>query len=254
MRDADPDYARLVSGKSVAVVGPARTVVGTGYGPRVDAHDLVVRFNDTHDLPENPALVADIGSRTDILYCNQVILKRALADGSTWEGLQYVVCTNNSVNFTAAGEPGPTCDRQDRRIIADVSAALAQRGSSTRVRVVHAASESLSRWLDGNWARTGLVGIVDLLNFDVRKLFITGMTFYHGGGHLLAPESMELHPRKNRDGSWAQSPSGLGHDSYLELEVMKRLAREHNSVVEVDETLRALLTSPWSGSSRTPRT
>ena len=227
MRDIDPAYSQLVSGKTVAVVGPARTLLGTGHGPRIDSHDLVVRFNDTLDLPSRPGLAADIGSRTDILYANQVILKRALASGFDGTGLQYVVCTNNSLSFEVEAS--------------DVAAALARHGSAIRWRVVHAASEQLSRWLQGNWARTGLVGIVDLLSFDVRRLFITGMTFYHGGGHMLVPESQEMHPRKNRDGTWAQSKSGVGHDSYLELEVMKRLSQEYSAVLEMDDTLAALL-------------
>jgi hypothetical protein len=220
--DDDPRYARLVGGKTVAVVGFARTMLGQGRGPYIDGHDLVVRFNDAFVLPRTPELAADIGTRTDILYCNQVILRRARAAGFDGAGLEYVVCTNNSLSFT---------------VDADTP-------SATRFRVVHAASEMLSRWLQGNWARTGLVGILDLLSFDVRRLFITGMTFYHGGGHLLMPESQEMHPRKNRDGTWAQSSSGQGHDSYLELDVMRRLAQEFSGVLETDEALSERL---WAG-------
>jgi len=239
--DIDPGFSRLVGGKTVAVVGPARTLIGNRNGPHIDSHDLVVRFNDAGDLPSRPDLVADIGSRTDILYCNQVILRRALANGATWDGLAYVVCTNNSLSFTTDGRPEPTCDPQDREVIRRLAAALARQGSTTRWRVVRAASEELSRQLHGHWPRTGLVGIADLLSFGVERLFITGMTFYHGGGHLLMPASHELHPLKNRDGTWARSPSGVGHDSYRELEVMRRLAQEHRGVLELDPALQALL-------------
>jgi Glycosyltransferase family 29 (sialyltransferase) len=241
VRDIDPAYSRLVSGKTVAVVGPARTLVGASRGQHIDSHDLVVRFNDTFDLPSRPELVADIGSRTDILYCNQVILRRALAGGVMWDRLAYLVCTNNSLSYSADGSPEPSCDHQDRPVIARLAAELARQGSTTRWRVVRTASEQLSHWLDGNWPRTGLVGIVDLLAFEPRRLFVTGMTFYHGGGHLLLPASHELHPLKNRDGSWARSPSGVGHDSYREIEVMRRLAQEHRGVLEVDDALQALL-------------
>ena len=140
MRDIDPAYSQLVSGKTVAVVGPARTLLGAGHGDRIDSHDLVVRFNDTLDRPSRPGLAADIGSRTDVLYCNQVILKRALASGFDGAGLQYVVCTNNSLSFEVEA--------------ADVAAALGRQGASIRWRVVHAESEQLSRWMQGNWART----------------------------------------------------------------------------------------------------
>jgi glycosyl transferase family 29 (putative sialyltransferase) len=226
--DVDPAYAQLVSGRTVAVVGPARTILGKSRGAQIDAHDLVVRFNDTFDLPSRPELAADIGTRTDILYCNQVILQRALDRGLAMPGVKHVVCTNNSLSFSAEKDPR-----------------VAQPGRTPPVRIVHAASATLATWLRGNWARTGMVAILDLLSFDVARLFITGMTFYHGGGHLLSPEATEMHPRKNRDGTWAQSPSGEGHDSYLELEVMKELAREYESVVEMDATLTALI-SPRS--------
>src|SRR5215510_102879 len=129
VRDTDPSFSRLVSGKTIAVVGPARTLIGKRHGRHVDSHDLVVRFNDAGDLPSRPDLVPDIGSRTDILYCNQVILRRALADGASWNGLAFVVCTNNSLSFTADGRPEPTCDRQDRDVIPRLAAALARQGS-----------------------------------------------------------------------------------------------------------------------------
>ena len=223
-RDDDPDFARLVSGKTVAVVGPARTLIGTRRGPDIDAHDLVVRFNDAFDFLHGDDLLADAGERTDILYCNPVVLKQLLAGGRARPGLAYVVCTNNSLSFVADVDVPPP-------------------GSTPPLRVVYAASAMLSKWLDGNWGRTGMIAILDLLSFDVRRLFITGMTFYHGGGHLLVPASRELHPQKNRDGTSSRSPSGQGHDSYLELEVMRDLAREFAPVVEMDQTLTALVKS-----------
>ena len=114
--------------------------------------------------------------------------------------------------------------------------------ASRRIRVVHAASRMLNRWLQGHFGRTGFVALADLLTFDVRHLYVTGMTFYHGGGGHLFPQSAEdLHPLKNRDGTWARDRSGLGHDSFLELQAMQVLARCFRHRLTLDEPLQRLL-------------
>jgi len=228
----------MVRGRTAAVVGPARTLLGSKLGQRIDSFDVVVRFNDALDFL-TPDLAGDIGTRVDVLYANQVVLG-SLRPASL-SRVHDLVCTNNSLCFTAAGDPRPTCLPGERRRITDVREALARARATTRLRVVYAASDALSQWMDGNWPRTGLVGIVDLLAFGVGRLFITGMTFYHGGGHLLTPPSTTLHPQKNRDGSWARSADGVGHDSYLELEILKILVREFGAAIEMDEPLTQLV-------------
>src|SRR6266568_2263825 len=75
--DSDLQYEKLLKNKTVAVVGPARTLIGTGQGRFIDSHDIVVRFNDAfQQLPVSSSLSVDIGTKADILYCNQVILRR----------------------------------------------------------------------------------------------------------------------------------------------------------------------------------
>src|SRR5262245_23378546 len=147
-RDVAPAFAKLVHGKPVAIVGPARTILGKKQGAHIDAHDLVVRFNDTFDLPSRRQLREDIGSRTDILYCNQVILKEVGARALAQPGLQAIVCTNNSLSFSLASEP-----------------AIARHTPPPTVRVVQAASATLSTWLRGKWARTGMVGVFGWISF-----------------------------------------------------------------------------------------
>ncbi len=108
---------------------------------------------------------------------------------------------------------------------------------------MYSASETLMRWMKGHCGRTGFVAIVDLLHFDIQQLYITGMTFYHGGGHLLSPDSTELHPLKNRDGTWAKDQTGFGHDSFAELDLMKLIVQCFEKRVEVDNVLSELLQS-----------
>lgn len=62
----ESEYLAGLAGMRVALVGSAASVQGTRLGPEIEAHDLVVRVNWSAPVP--PALVPDIGSRTDVLY------------------------------------------------------------------------------------------------------------------------------------------------------------------------------------------
>jgi hypothetical protein len=53
-------------GKTVALVGPASSALGTGKGEFIDSHDVVVRINK--HFFANPDWAEDVGTRTDVLY------------------------------------------------------------------------------------------------------------------------------------------------------------------------------------------
>ena len=80
MRDAEIDFVcsvgdeitenaragtleKMLKGKRVAIVGNGPQEVGSGHGEKIDACDVVIRFND---FPENPEFRRDYGSKTNI--------------------------------------------------------------------------------------------------------------------------------------------------------------------------------------------
>jgi hypothetical protein len=247
--ELDPDFGRLLSGKDVVIVGPAETLRGKAQGERIDAHDLVVRFNTAiHYIPFAPALAGDIGTRTDILYCNnEVIIRQILfQEAITHEkfrracevgGIKYLVSTNNGFTFPAPDEPEPRC--RSEYLAFDLF--LKQQGLGMGFRMLHSTSARARTLLNGYTGRTGFLAILDLLSYDIRRLAITGMTFYHSGGHLFLKDSAgELHPMKDHRG--LESPERVkGHNSYSELEIMRRLARLYGPRLQLDEPLQKLL-------------
>lgn len=247
--ELDSDFNRLLSGKDVIIVGPAETLRGKGQGKMIDAHDLVVRFNSAiHYIPFSRELANDIGTRTDILYCNnEVIIKQILfQQGISHEkfrrvcevaGIKYLVSTNNGFTFPAADAPSPHCWSEYLAF----NLFLKQQGVGMGFRMLHSTSARARTLLSGYTGRTGFLAVLDLLSYDLHKLAITGMTFYHSGGHLFFNDSAsELHPMKDHQGR--ESPGSVkGHNSYLELELMRKLASLYESKLQLDEYLQKLL-------------
>lgn len=59
-------YQDCIAGKSVAIVGPAAYMEGSGLGPEIDSHDIVVRINRSIETIDE--FEKDVGRRCDILY------------------------------------------------------------------------------------------------------------------------------------------------------------------------------------------
>jgi hypothetical protein len=249
--EPDTDFGRLLSGKDVIIVGPAETLIGTGQGKMIDAYDLVVRFNTAiHHIPFASELANDIGTRTDILFCNnEVIIKQILFQQSiTHEkfrrvcesaSIKYLVGTNNGYTFPADDEPEPRC--RSEYLAFDLF--LKQQGIGMGFRMLHSTSARARTLLNGYIGRTGFLAVLDLLSYDIRRLAVTGMTFYHSGGHLFLEKGAgELHPMKDHQGR--ESPESVaGHNSYLELALMRKLARLYGPKLQLDEHLQKLMDS-----------
>jgi hypothetical protein len=246
--DYDAHYHELLKGKKIAIAGPAETLIGTGQGDLIDSYDLVVRFNTViRYLPFPDELARDIGTRTDLLYANNEVVLDGIVDQRDVShgkfaalcdqlAMKYIVSTNNDFTYKNS--------RQARQCHADgetVKRSLRDQKIKTAFRMLFATSDLVRKWLGGYIARTGFLAIVDLLAYDVSQLYITGMTFYHQGGHLfLADHASELHPLKNHRGELPQD-GVMGHNSYLELELMRGLAASFGEKLKLDDRLQTLI-------------
>lgn len=149
------DFTTFVQGRRVAVVGPSRSIVGSGLGKAIDAHDLVVRLNHGWPLPE--PLHTDLGRRMDILYhcCNgDRPVDRVFADGG--DRLRWA------------------CFEKDRDTPALLAACRRGGASTLDVTPVYAALRRRLR----TYPNTGLVAIHHLLDSGAAGVAIFGMTFF----------------------------------------------------------------------------
>lgn len=246
--DFDADYARLLEGKRVVVVGPAETLLGTNQGREIDSFDLVVRFNTAIEyMPFADELAKDVGARTDILYCNNEVLRDRVARQQNLSrerfvraceasGIKYFVGANNDFTHGELDEHGPKGSADQ----IEIQKFLDESGVQARCLMLFSTPAVLREWLRGHFGRTGFIGIVDLLRYDLSRLHVTGMTFYHKGGHLFLEDCVsELDPMSNHKGIIPENM--LGHNSYLELEITGALAEHFGDKLQLDEHVRELL-------------
>ncbi len=246
-RERDPDYAGYLAGKRVALVGPAETTLGTRQRERIDAADVVVRLNSTAEyLPLSDELAADMGSRTDVLYFASRFLadlyhdNRAVLEAIVDEDLaRYMVCVDNTYLY------------QRNPVVANAVDGIrdlieARRASTGFVRS-KATAERLIGWLGGYAARTGFIALVDLLSYDIRHLYVTGLTFYHRGGHLFREEApTDLYPLRNPTGGIST------HNSLREMELMVEMVRASGERLELDAPLQKLVADAAQRAARPP--
>ena len=158
--ELDPYLKKLVEGKSVAYVCPSPHLVGQGMGEFIDSHDLVVRVNQNFTPTEETW--ADYGRRTDILVnCLNEIKIRALGHNMDYvHSLRYIL--------------GPMVSVWDKPKIDSFL-------ESTGVPYQNVCDGYLFNIFRevGTTVNTGLTGIITLLNYPIKSLYVTGMTFFN---------------------------------------------------------------------------
>jgi len=158
--EIDNSLAELVSGKRIAYVCPSPHLKGMKMGEYIDSFDLVVRVNQAFHMQEENW--EDYGKRTDILMnclnCNKIA---ALKNNMSFaKDMKYIVC--------------PMVSMWDIQRVHDFL-------DTTGVPWHNVSDGYLFKIFKevGTTCNTGLTGIITLLNYDIKELYLTGMTFFN---------------------------------------------------------------------------
>ena len=165
-----------LTGKEVAIVGPAAYMIGSGLGNKIDDHDVVVRLN--RGVESITDYSSDIGFRTDILYS---CLIEKPGNAGSYEPENLI----SDYNIKAVVAP-PHSDFRgfagSTRLHELVDRNKARRLSSlVPLRIVdHKFHNQLALAVQCK-PNTGFMAIYDLLRFDISKLSVYGFSFYLDG-------------------------------------------------------------------------
>jgi len=155
----------MLKGKTIAYVGPSPHLIGTNSGEKIDSYDLVCRVGQDFPLPENRMM--DYGKRTDILLssCNEPALKmlEPYADSDYFKNLKYVICPSKRL-LPTGGNKEENFQKINKYNIP-----------------FHIIGKEYTNEIDDRFgcsATSGIAGIIALLNYELKEIYVTGITFY----------------------------------------------------------------------------
>lgn len=223
----DPELARLIEGKRIAFVGPASHLTNSKSGKLIDSYDIVVRPGQLFKIPKNKT--EDIGSRTDIMChsFNSLERKEALKHIEFTKNLKYIICSmisgkeigEHNEFFPKLGAPVHNVD--DRYL--------------------------LKIWEEvGTTLNCGFAAILILLNYDIKELYVTGISFYNMGkfGKIYYDDYMDnvigssvMKNVNNRIATEKDARADL-HNQKPQIEYFRKLVRENSELITLDKYLR----------------
>jgi len=168
-------FDELIHNKTVALVGPAAYMVGSGYGNEIDSHDVVVRLNRGIECVEEHS--EDVGFLTDVLY-SCLIEKPANAGKVDPEylfdcGVQYVVTPPNS-DFQGVARVTDFHELVNLKMVDKIL-------ENIPMRIIdHMFHTKLAKDVSCK-PNTGFLAIYDLLRFNPSRLSVYGFSFYLDG-------------------------------------------------------------------------
>lgn len=220
--DARLEYNNYILDKRIAVVGPAGYITNHQQGDLIDNYDIVMRFNAA--LPIDEDVIDYIGSRTDILgnCLDNTVNSCGVIDYNLWKesGVKWIFCPH-----TVDGKFG-------ERI-------RTTKLASKKYNISVCDGGGLEERIQNNIKtrpQTGLVSVMYLLEQNVKEIYLTGFSF--GTGRYTHYKGYK--PGIDRDDPKRNAPPV--HNQTKALDFFKTQYKLYNSVLQVDSTLRDLLT------------
>jgi len=227
-------YEQYIKGKTIALVGPAKYMEGSGHGKEIDSHDIVVRIN--RGLETASKIPQDVGKRTDILW-SCLIEKSANAGKIDLEflkksGVKFICCPPAS-SFEGISTETRFHDLVDKEKMMEI-------GKTIPVRICDADFHTKLAIEIRSRPNTGFLSIYDFLRFDIGRLSVYGFSFYLDGFISGVKEGIIEEQNITEDQYREKCFSSNRHNQKRMWGYAKRTLRQ-NDVVSADKVLSKIL-------------
>lgn len=215
----DKYYNNFVKNKRIAIVGPSNNTKDTNQGTYIDSFDLVVRLNKTFDIPKK--LQNDIGSKISILYNSMNTTDHPGENNINHTRIRSLL--KNGIKYISS--PYPLIYPYDT----DISNFMRLNKNFLPFHIINI---NLYKILVSNINTrpyTGTSAIFDLLSFDIKELYITGIDCYINKYYKEYRNIKKTYLKHLRNNTI--------HNSYRQLLFLKQLSLNDNRI-KLDEFLR----------------
>lgn len=247
------DYGEYLKGKKVILVGPAEYLLNNKMGSFIDSYDIVVRISNAYEyMPFDVKLSEDIGTKCNILYIHHELIKQHILGEKIRSKKHFLnFCRTTNIDFFSLANQENTfdqcgtalqgCHPSTKPAAKNFINLLKNNNINTKLNIVDEISKMSRKWCQGKYFGTGFHAIIDLLCYDIVELYVTGMTFYHGGGHMFHKlegyDCKNLLPTKNY-----KNQTVTGQDTKNDLQVMKWLYEIFGDTkLKTDESIKKLM-------------
>lgn len=224
------DFQDIFSNKSVAIIGPADSALGTQKGEDIDRYDLVLRINNGYKLLQDQSLCKDLGTRTDVLIHNmrQRKNKGEEIDISLLkkQSLQFFIgyLRNLEKHGKSSASANQTVQKFMRKFHRQLEKYLNILPSSLYREIFNILGEKKPT--------VGFIALYLICNSNAKKVFITGFTFFQTDYINGYRDYTSVDNQLERF-----SASDNGHQPNAEFEAFKKVYLENRDKIVLDEFL-----------------
>lgn len=197
-------YSQYLNGKSIALVGPAKSLLNFNYGEFIDNFDLTVRLNKS--LPLQEKYDKFVGSRTDILYNSLNI-----TDYPGENNINIDFLLNNKLKFICSSYP------LIQPFENDIYNYIYHSQYKIPFKFFNEKLHNYNCKLMKTRPFTGINAITDLLRYNIKQLFITGIDFYNSNYYKKSIRKSEKIIKRNKNNTIHKSDNQIKYLKYLSL-------------------------------------
>ena len=202
-------YSNFLEDKRIIIVGPAPHMIGSNFGEMIDSYDIIVRINKGYKISKD--LEMDLGKKVDVLY-QTMLPQRGLGITMPIEELK------NKIHWVCASFP----DEKHRSFINDF---IKFNNDKINLHIMDKKYwEGLKNKIDIPHA--GTVTIFDLLRYNIKELYITGITFYQVKGKKRSFYYNGYHKKSNKK-KWVK---GTKHNCFKTFNYFKNILKKDKRI------------------------